>query len=253
MGRVGFSDALSGADSPKLPLELTVCYFLCVWPLGRSQRDCCLSGHTISAGAGVLDVASPLTVGLRAGRRESHWALTQTFQIQTSVCCLDFHPAWWMQGSQPSSLVTLTVGRGRSQAQGLTSAPSCWSKHPHLDWEWGQGAARWPHVRQHPSILVHILLPVHILPPDAWLPYFEMSDVFSAPQIRGAFLCLCCAKSLQLCWTLCDPMDPYGRYGPYGTQRSPCQAPLSVGFSGARVLKRIAMPFSRGPFSVVPA
>ena len=34
MGRVGFNDALLGADSPKLPLEITVCYFLCVWPLG---------------------------------------------------------------------------------------------------------------------------------------------------------------------------------------------------------------------------
>ena len=49
-GGVGFSDALLGADSPKLPPEITVCYFLCVWPLGQSQRDRCLSGYTISAG-----------------------------------------------------------------------------------------------------------------------------------------------------------------------------------------------------------
>ena len=45
---------------------------------------------------------------------------------------------------------------------------------------------------------------------------------------------LCCAKSLQLCLTLCDPMDY-------------CPSESSVhGILQARILNWVSMPFSRG-------
>ena len=54
-------------------------------------------------------------------------------------------------------------------------------------------------------------------------------------------LCVCsqvltCAKSLQLCSTLCHPMD--------------CSLPGSsvLGIVQARILERVAIPFSRGSF-----
>ena len=46
-----------------------------------------------------------------------------------------------------------------------------------------------------------------------------------------------CAKSLQSCLTLWDPMDYVA-----------CQAPLSMGLLQTRILEWVAMPFSRGSF-----
>ena len=49
--------------------------------------------------------------------------------------------------------------------------------------------------------------------------------------------CACvCAKLLQLCLTLCNPMDP----------KVALQAPLSMGFSQARILEWVATSFSMG-------
>ena len=64
-----------------------------------------------------------------------------------------------------------------------------------------------------------------------WIP--TASEMWLLPDVWESQVCVC-AKSLQSCPTLCDPMD----CGPPGT--SVC------GILQARVLEWVAMPSSRG-------
>ena len=96
---------------------------------------------------------------------------------------------------------------------------------------------------KHPSILFPVFFPEKALRQPAHAYTLSMYRGPKCKQLRSQIReeqlrqeCVCCAKSLQSCLTLCNPMD--------------CRVPGSSvhGILQARILEWVALSFSRGIF-----